>query len=239
MEMEAYYRANSSWINLFRMEPKGQGAARNVILERSKKDIVVFFDDDVILSPGIVTFLTNHFEDPSVGAVVGRIDDNNGGPPCCGARVNWYGKVTVNHYIKHVHKVESVMAGNVAWRKSALLEVGGFWDLTGNTVQMREETDMTLRLMKAGYQIICEPNAKLLHLAYKSGGARFQTDRMKWYEDYFFAEFTYFLRNFAKWKLPFFLFTLARPILACSFLYGKGRLSAICIPWRSLKRAWH
>lgn len=237
-EMERYYHQHPQQLTLVRMKAQGQGQARNLALRQATGEIILYFDDDVRLEPKIIEYHAQHYQDPMVGAVTGRIDDAKGDPPSCGGRVNWYGKVTVDRFIGRTHHVESVSGGNMSVRTALLRQLGGFWELAGNTVQMREETDMSLKVIKAGYQVICEPAAHLLHLAYPSGGTRTETDRIRWYEDYFYAEFTFFFRHFAKWKLPIYLLSLTRPITACAIYYGHFRGRALMAPWRGLARAW-
>lgn len=237
-EMEKFYSDNSSRLKLFRMDAKGQGQARNKAWRESSGEIVFYIDDDVRLEPDVIKNQLVHFADPSVGAVTGLVNDAHGDPATCGGRVNWYGRVRVERDVAEVHPVESVSGGSMSIRKKILEQIGGFWELTNNTVQMREETDMSLRVIKAGFQVICEPSSVLLHLAHRSGGTRSNTDRIKWYEDYFYAEYMYFFRNFPKWKLPFYVFGLSRPILSCMFYYGKARPKALVAPLKGLIRAW-
>lgn len=235
--MESFYRENANRLKLIRMEAKGQGQARNRVLREATGEVTVFFDDDIRLKGKTIWHHAKHYSDPKVGAVAGRVDDAHGDPPCCGARVNWFGKVVIDRDISHIHTVESVIGCNMSVRTNVARE-RGFWELPNNTVQMREETDASLAISRAGYQIICEPEAHILHLAFRSGGSRNNATRIRWYEDYFFAEFSYFFRNFPKWKLPLYLLVLIRPIVACSFYYGKGSAEALAAPWKGLKRAW-
>jgi len=238
IEMEKFYQTNQSRLKLFRMAAKGQGQARNKAWQEATSQIIFYVDDDVRLEPEVISNQLKHFNDPSVGAVTGLVNDAHGDPPTCGGRVNWYGRVRVERNVARVHQVESVSGGNMSIRRNVLEQIGGFWELTNNTVQMREETDMSLRVIKAGYQVICEPSSTLLHLAHRSGGSRSNTDRIKWYEDYFFAEYKYFLRNFPKWKLPFYVLGLSRPILSCMFYYGRAKPKALFAPIKGLIRAW-
>ncbi len=236
--MRAYYDRHRDRLLVIRMDTKGLGQARNRAIKEATGDIILFIDDDVRLQADLVAEHRKHFDDPTVGAVVGRVDDATGDPPSCGGRVNWYGRVRVDRDVSRVHPVESLSGGNMSIRLDVARSLGGFWELRENLVQLREETDMALRIQRDGYQVICEPAASLLHLAYKSGGTRSSIDRIRWYEDYFFAEFRYFFRNFPKWKLPFYIVGMGRPILACGVYYGRLRPRALAAPWKALRRAW-
>ncbi|MCA9388847.1 glycosyltransferase family 2 protein [Candidatus Berkelbacteria bacterium] len=233
-----FYKKFSSKLKVVRMKAKGLGQARNRAIKEASSDLILFIDDDVRLKADLIKYHKLHFTEQDVGAVVGRVDDALGDPPSCGGRVNWFGKVTVDRDVSQVHPVESLSGGNMAMRLDLLRSLGGFWSLAGNLVQLREETDMAMRIKKAGYKVICEPRASLLHLAHKSGGTRSAPDRIDWYHDLFFSEFKYFFRNFPKWKLPFYVLGLARPILACAIYYGKFSPRAISAPWRAMRKAW-
>lgn len=238
-ELDQFYLENKHRLKLIRMKAQGLGQARNRAIAEVNNEIILFIDDDVRLEADIVLHHRKHFSDLKVGAVVGRIDDAHGEPATCGGRVNWFGGVRVNTNTTKVCSVESLSGGNMSIRMSVLRGVGGFWELKGNSVQLREETDVSLRIRKAGYLVLCDPEAALLHLAVRGGsGTWTQTNRIKWYGDYFFAEYSYFFRNFPKWKLPFYILNLMRPILACGLYYGHLRPSAIAAPWQALVRAW-
>ncbi len=235
--MRAFYDANAGRLRLVRMAPQGLGQARNRALKEATGERILFLDDDIRVTDDLVALHRRHFADPSVGGVVGRIDDAHGDAPSGGGRVNWFGRVTVNRDLASVHEVESLSGGNMSLRTKAIRTAGGFWEPEGNRVQMREETDASLRLRRAGYRILVDPEARILHLAVRGGGTRTDADRLRWYEGYFASEFQYFFRNFPAWKLPFFLCSLARPILACAVWYGKLRPAAVAAPWRALARA--
>lgn len=236
--MADFYKQNAKRLRVIRMKTKGLGQARNRALKEAKGEIILYLDDDVYLYQHLVKLHARHYANPKVGAVVGRVDDAGGDPPTLGGRVNWYGEVRLEHDVRTVHQVESLSGGNMSIRVDLLKQIGGFWELDGNLVQMREETDAALRIRKAGYQVIGDPEASIVHLAIRSGGTRTAVDRISWYEDLFFAEFSYFLRNFSKFKLPLYILVLARPILACSFYYGKGSWKGLSAPWKGLSRAW-
>lgn len=238
-ETERFYAEHAGRLTLIRMEPKGLGQARNRAIAAATGSVILFIDDDVRITEDIVRYHREHFADPTVGAVVGRIDDAHGDLPSGGGRVNWFGRVRVNRDVAAPHEVESLSGGNMSLRAAAVRAAGGFWELAGNSVQLREETDVSLRLRRAGYRILFDPKAVLLHLAVRGGsGTWTQTNRIKWYEDYFYAEFSYFFRNVARWKLPFYILSLARPIAACAVYYGRFQRRAIMAPWRALRRAW-
>ena len=56
-------------------EPPGLPAARNEGIRRTSAPIVLFFDDDVTLHPGCIAAHLSRYRDPTVGGVVGRIEE--------------------------------------------------------------------------------------------------------------------------------------------------------------------
>lgn len=187
-----FYQKHRSKLKVIRMKAKGLGQARNRAIKESGCDLILFIDDDVRLKSDLIKYHKLHFKDEKVGAVVGRVDDNLGDPPSCGGRVNWFGKVTVDRDVTKVHQVESLSGGNMSMRLDLVKRLGGFWSLEGNLVQLREETDMALRIKRAGFDVICEPRASLLHLAHRTGGTRSAPNRIDWYHDLFFLNLNTF-----------------------------------------------
>lgn len=168
--------------------PEGQGAvscrtviearpgadhARNRALEAASGEIVVFADDDVTPLPGWLEAFRRAFQDPAVLAAAGRIfpslpDDipewvrplarQIGGPP---ARYD-FGRVPG----PIDPKTQSMpFGGNMACRRQAALDVGGFSTAFGYGRELipGEDTELSFRLLGAGGVIAYVPAATVLH----------------------------------------------------------------------------
>jgi GT2 family glycosyltransferase len=78
--------------------------------------------------------------------------------------------------------VAALCGGNHSIRRATALAIGGY-DENYLGWAFREETDLALRLIRVGKQIVFDPRAGLLHLATPSGGCRlsgFQQMLQQW-----------------------------------------------------------
>ncbi len=239
---------NQELENIARLEPRlkilrtdilGTCHARNMGVAAAIGEIVVFTDDDCRLPAK--SFLQAHvanYDDPKVGGVGGRVIDKNttlnreqSGPVCT---VTKTGRIFGNALSLVRQDINAPRGGNMSYRREIIPQVGGFDEqFRGNA--MREETDFSLRVVKAGWRIIYDPTAEAIHLALH-GGSR-SRERIGWYEDFFFNESYFFLKNFPRRYLPLLFFRKLRAIIACATYYGKLRPRAIVAPWRALAEA--
>ncbi|PIS41371.1 MAG: hypothetical protein COT25_03420 [Candidatus Kerfeldbacteria bacterium CG08_land_8_20_14_0_20_42_7] len=212
--------------------------ARNAGVDVSHGEIILFLDDDVeIPDTGLVArimkFFTTH---PTYAGLALTIDDKNVALNRENQHTNsrvmsvtWSGRV-----LPFAHGPEQDVCaprgGGVAYRKNAILKVGGFDSrYVGNA--MREETDFSLRVVRGVGPIRYIPALLIIHLALRRGGSR-TADRMQWYRDFFANEILFQLTHFSRLALPLFFVRKLRPILACMFWYGKGRLIGFTTPWK-------
>jgi GT2 family glycosyltransferase len=173
--------------------------ARNIALRNATKDVLIFVDDDVELTPG---FILNHvkiFTDKKVAAVGGKIIPkpfykDPEGEKCKDAVKDWW-------WFKSDWDVRTPTTGipgcNMSFRKKILTELGGF-DETFVNECWGEETDVCLRLRNAGHQIFYDPAPALYHLKSPAGGSRTrradQTLNVSLYRNAAYL----FLKNFSK-----------------------------------------
>jgi GT2 family glycosyltransferase len=82
-------------------------------------------------------------------------------------------------------EVEIAPGGNMSFRREVLIQIRGFDEgFEGNGYFF--ETDGSLRVLKAGYRMVFDPQAELKHLMAPSGGARIRDKATHHY---------YFVRN--------------------------------------------
>lgn len=154
----------------------GIAFARNCGLAQSSGGVIVFVDDDVTLEAGYFVALEQAFSDEEVAVVGGRIQTVFP----LGAQADYMRVVksencgSTGEYDLGSHKIELVAqpgvryphGGNSAFRRSILSQLAGFntelgWGL--EVVMPGEETEFYKRALKAGYRILYEPRAAVLH----------------------------------------------------------------------------
>jgi GT2 family glycosyltransferase len=146
--------------------------ARNVGIAASSGDIIAFIDDDSMVRPGWLHALLNAYQDERVGAAGGRVIrrpepycDQQSGQPQLYVKPSGIviakdtdlpsqGKIDVDHLI----------GCNMSFRRRALEQVGGF-DPTYTLTNLREETDLCVRVRKAGWRIIYDPELAVVHVS--------------------------------------------------------------------------
>ncbi len=168
----AAYAAAHPTVQYHRIPVKGLPNARNVGVERSRGDVVLFLDDDSIPDPDLLRFHEENYRDPGVAGVGGRV---RGGYDRRGVTVGRFrpsdGKVIRNFDSDTRCDVDHLPGGNMSFRREVFGRVGGF-DLAYGGSAIGEETDFCLRARRAGYRLVFEPRASLDHLHLPTGGCR-------------------------------------------------------------------
>lgn len=151
--------------------------AKNTAMAYACGDLICFLDDDaMICSTWLETVLDIHRDD-TIGAAGGRVVrapepycDQVSGPPRMtvtpSGRVIWEGADLVS--TERVN-VDHLISCNVSFRRDALEQVGGF-DPNYTITSLREETDLCIRVKKAGWRIVFEPAMAAIHYSARSQG---------------------------------------------------------------------
>ncbi len=227
-------------LRVLRTDVPGTCHARNMGVAAAQGEIILFTDDDCRLPDrNLVVAHAKNYDDPKVGGVGGRVIDANlqlnkeqSGRVCW---VTSTGRIYANATNMTRQDINAPRGGNMSFRRKIILDVGGFDEhFRGNA--MREETDFSLRVVKAEWRIVYDPDAVANHLGLP-GGSR-SRDRLTWYEDFFFNESYFFLKHFRRIYLAWLLGRKLRAIVACAVYYGHLRWRAIRAPWRSFGQAW-
>ena len=155
-------------VALWRENELGLSAARNAALVRARGQYVIFLDDDALAEPGWLEAYRRFLISPSAEriAVVGGavFPDYEVAPP------KWLGagahQLDLGGTPKRVSARGGPWGGNSAYRRVAALQVGMFdtrLGRKGNSLAALEESDLNLRLLKAGYEIWWLPGAGIRH----------------------------------------------------------------------------
>lgn len=134
----------------------GAASARNVGWRAVSGDIVVFVDDDVVATPGWLTALVAPLVSPDVVAVGGGIKPFVPG----GLATFVQAERLVDHAVADDGKIRYLVSANVAFRRTALHQVGGF--ATEFPGAAGEDVDLSLRVQRVG-RLALAPDAVVLH----------------------------------------------------------------------------
>jgi GT2 family glycosyltransferase len=149
--------------------------ARNEGIQLSTGELIAFIDDDSMVQPGWLDALVEVYQDDSIGAAGGRVIAMP--EPYCN---QWKGEphLTVAASGRVVAKdaglistypieVDHLIGCNMSFRRKALEMVGGF-DQNYTQTNLREETDMCVRVKKVGWRIIFHPSIAVMHFSARS-----------------------------------------------------------------------
>jgi cellulose synthase/poly-beta-1,6-N-acetylglucosamine synthase-like glycosyltransferase len=137
-------------VTVYRKGNGGKASALNFGIQRARHEIVIGLDADTLFDDDTVAELVQPLADPSVGAVAGNAKVGN--------RINLVTRWQALEYVTSQNLDRrafslldciTVVPGAVgAWRRSRVIEVGGFKDDT-----LAEDQDLTLALRRAGYSV--------------------------------------------------------------------------------------
>ncbi len=143
-------------VTLLTLPNGGKARAINAGLAMAHGDVVVALDADTHFEPDTIARLARWFGDGKIGAVAGNAKVGN--------RINLITRWQALEYITAQNLERralsaldciTVVPGAVgAWRRSALIELGGF-----PTDTLAEDQDLTIAIQKAGYRAVFDPDA--------------------------------------------------------------------------------
>jgi GT2 family glycosyltransferase len=143
----------------------GKCRIQNVAIRHAKGDIIVCLDDDLVAAPNYLDEVERFFtEHPEFAAMKGRILPAE--DPAAKVGVDaavWLDLPIVDHG-EEVIEVRGVLGANMAFRAAALSRVGLFDERLGpGAAGHEEETEMSARLVRAGFRIGYAPRALVYH----------------------------------------------------------------------------
>jgi GT2 family glycosyltransferase len=142
----------------------GKCRIQNRAIAEATGEILVFLDDDLVVAPGYLAAVEDFFDtDREFAAMKGRIlaaEDpvKKVGPMAA------YLDLPISDHGDEVIEVRGVLGANMAFRASALEQVGPFDERLGpGAGGHEEETEMSQRLRRAGFRIGYAPKALVYH----------------------------------------------------------------------------
>jgi GT2 family glycosyltransferase len=152
--------------------------ARNYGWRRASYERILFVDDDVQTSPALAHEHATALNEPGVGVVAGGVDelseDRSGR---VGDYSFWLAAPRGAFGAVGKFDVTSAKGCNFSTRRAVLEQVGGIDELLGTGAALHEETEFCLRVRRAGFRVVFNGRARLLHLAAPSGGCRVKEPR--------------------------------------------------------------
>jgi len=148
-----------------------QAAARNLGIQRAQGDVLVYLDDDAVAEAKWLSALTVHFSKPKVLAVGGQaipVWETGGRPYWIPEELDWVVGGTYRGYAEQAGPVRNVHGHNMAFRREALIQVGGFriGRVGGDPITADgDDAELCLRIRTARPEgtIFFEPRAIIYH----------------------------------------------------------------------------
>lgn len=138
-------------------ENLGVPGGRDFAVARCDTDVVAFLDDDAELLTSVTSELLDRaFEDPNVGATTFRLHD------AAGTTARRHNPRPGRTGSDQAGSVPTFLGGACAIRRSAYVDVGGYWP---TLFYAHEELDLSWRLLDGGYDVIYEPRISVYHPA--------------------------------------------------------------------------
>jgi GT2 family glycosyltransferase len=146
--------------------------ARNEGIAASSGDIIAFIDDDSMVYPEWLLSLVEAYQDETIGAAGGRIvrrpepycDQISGTPNLSITPSGMVIAQNVDLVSTAQIEVDHLIGCNMSFRREALEQVGGF-DPNYTLTNLREETDLCVRVKKAGWRIVFVPSITVIHIS--------------------------------------------------------------------------
>jgi GT2 family glycosyltransferase len=164
---------------------KGLSFCRNIGIEHSDGDIVAFVDDDAIVSSNWACTIAESFRNPRIAAVTGPVIPlfNDSSIAQIPKAFHWlFGCSTWADY-SDGEIIRNVWGANMAFKRTALKNVGGFSDQIGGVFGLRlhgEENELSMRLGNVGHVVFLKDMCVLHKVTRERIGTRFVLRSSYW-----------------------------------------------------------
>ncbi|NNE70688.1 MAG: glycosyltransferase [Rhodothermales bacterium] len=156
-ELVGIYRQGAVEVRLVEKPNGGKATALNAGIQVSRHDYVLNVDGDSQLSPDTLRKTIRHFVDPRLGAIAGNVKVLN--------RDNVWTTLQALEYVEGLNmarsaqsivKLVNIIPGPLGlFRKQAIVDAGWYSSDT-----FAEDADITLKIIRAGWRVEYEPDAK-------------------------------------------------------------------------------
>jgi GT2 family glycosyltransferase len=185
---------------LVRQEKPNAQVARNRAAQLARSEVLLFLDDDVDPDKNLIGAHVENYQDPTIHAVAGfylepgetEVDEQR--------KVIWWRPLTQLERVpaSYSKRVDSPLwpSCNGSIRREVCLKLGGFDENYRHT--LLDDTDLAVRMLRAGYRCVHDPKARLFHRKEPTGGNRpakpgdlVIASREKWYTWFYFFWMNY------------------------------------------------
>jgi glycogen(starch) synthase len=161
-------RAHAPQIRVGTCVQRNLSISRNVGIEMARGDFIAFIDDDAVPDEDWLVDAIAAFDSDEVAGVGGFVFDHTGyelqySYTVCDRMGNAYHNLTIpmpDFCYPGCHRFPALLGTNSIFRRSALLEIGGFDEQFDYFL---DETDVNVRLIDAGYTLKQIPKAFVYH----------------------------------------------------------------------------
>ena len=147
---------------------RGLSGARNSGIEVSEAEVVAFLDDDAEADEGWLECFAALLEDPTVAGVGGRVDPawETAPPAWFPEEFLWVVGCSYRGLPDGVQEIRNPIGANMAFRRAAMVDVGGFREEVGRVGTLPagcEETELSIQVRRTGSRILYAPAATVRH----------------------------------------------------------------------------
>lgn len=168
--------------------PPGLSRARNVALEKCETEYIAYIDDDALPSPEWLAAIISAFKQSGASVVAGPIEPIWPSPPPDWLPDKYLGCLAILDYgpsDRNLSEYEFAYGTNMAFRASALREVGGFnvglGRIGSRTLISDEEIETQIAMRKRGHKIFYAAAARVYHRVHENRLSRnYFRARMAW-----------------------------------------------------------
>jgi GT2 family glycosyltransferase len=255
VEIKKFCQEFPAKIRLYQQLRPSAQTARNQAAKESSADILLFLDDDVDPEPDLVGAHLENYRDPSIHAVAGfYLEPGESETGQAKDGIWWRPLTQLEKYpASFRERVDSPLwpSCNGSIRREVFLKLGGFDENYRYT--LLDDTDLAVRMQRAGYRCVHDPKARLFHRKEPTGGNRTVkpgdrviASREKWYTWFYFFWMNYGVLGLGEiffrmrtnvFRRPYFLKPDLLLLAFCEMTNGVGQSIWAILEGRKLMNA--
>jgi cellulose synthase/poly-beta-1,6-N-acetylglucosamine synthase-like glycosyltransferase len=143
-------------IRIISLKRGGKAKSLNAGIRKATGEIVICTDADAIMGKSAISNLIKYFSDPKIGAVAAHVEIANKEGFIAKSGNLEYDLYFLTEVAQSFLKMTTITGAMTAFRKKALIEAKLF-----DPRMITEDRDITYKIIRAGYQIIYDNNAKI------------------------------------------------------------------------------